>query len=679
MKKILLLLAFCCNSAFAADAEREFRVSQIIVNDEKSAMEIIRKLKSGADFAQLAREKSIDIQSADAGGDIGWFSLKDVDESTGEMLRKMKNGEFSREPVKTGSYWTMYKVKRIRNDGETFEQIRDPDELPGALRQAEANRKAIQTLRTNAALPPFASMPPVTSVTVSAPAGATDYNSAYQTSSGCVFFYEKTATMAATHADWKGPACKGKPLSGKGTLRITVLRDTDGSKKLVQHEMRGTFINGLLSGPGEKANYVYAMDKTPIHDTYLFFGYFENGFLSGQGRRIWIGASTDRPSAVQLTGSFVEGVPSGVLRQVRSQPYEGATGDVISLAFGKKGTPYVEQAQVQRRRAAEGSIYFDDEEWTMYVETWDYRAPVAAVFVRAPDYKKFPNEKDYLLVHCADWRFETAAWECKDGTVRQRPVNTGVFLQAEKAAFSLAMQSGAKGLRVASNPPVYLIDSEFDKDRTVRCNSDWSECSGQAQFHMVGPYTWRGETKYRNGEIKPVGSGALLAYNGEDFMNSRMEVVAECRRLSSPTECESGTYKFSNGGSFEGPFRLKNVTYGPRSDSRIAGYEKQGDIELELYGWGRTTFSNGKWADVRRKNNEIVEVGDCNDPGSDESVTCTLRGQTVMFNYPRRASSREERSPARQPERSWAPERAPERFVPTPVPQRQPYILPGMR
>lgn len=678
MKKIILLLALCCNFALAADADLEYRVAHIIVRDEKTALDLIRKLKDRADFAQLARQHSEDLSSADAGGDMGWFTLKQMKEPFRSVTSALKSREFSKTPVESDSFWYVLQVNRTRKSGETFEPEMDPGEWSKTMSQSEVNLKAIQSLRTNPTPPPFATMPPATSIVGPAPPGATDYKTPFQTSSRCIFFYEKSDTLVATHADWKGPECKGKVVNGKGVLRITgQITRKDGGKMLVQHEMRGMFINGLLFGAGEKTNYHYQIDKTPIMDSYRFSGWFEHGFLSGQGKRTWIGPASDRPNAVELRGNFIDGVPDGLMRQIRSEPYEGARGDVIPLVYSPKGV-YIEQAKWQRGRVVEGKAYFDSGEWTMYVETWNSGKPVAAVFTRTPDYKNAPNFGSIVMAACNDWRLEGAAWGCQDGTVRYMKTVSTPLLQAQ-TAFSLSMHSGSQLLNVISNPPVHfgLVDSNAKPG--MRCNADWSVCTGQAQFEMIGPYEWRGETTYRNGEIKPSGPGALLATRGEDFMNSRLEVIAECRRLSSPTECESGIYKSPNGGSFEGPFRLKNVTYGPRSDSPFPGYVRQGEIELELYGWGRTTFPNGRWANVRRKDGEIVEVGNCEDPASDESVNCTLRGQTVVFNYPRRAASREERRPASQPERSWTPERVPERFVPTPVPQRQPYVLPGMR
>jgi len=45
----------------------------ILVNTKEEAEAILAKLKKGADFAKLAKEKSLDVGSRDKGGDLGFF------------------------------------------------------------------------------------------------------------------------------------------------------------------------------------------------------------------------------------------------------------------------------------------------------------------------------------------------------------------------------------------------------------------------------------------------------------------------------------------------------------------------------------------------------------------------------------------------------------------------------
>lgn len=49
------------------------RARQIIVADEAAADQLLADLKAGADFAALARERSLDGNSSEQGGDLGWI------------------------------------------------------------------------------------------------------------------------------------------------------------------------------------------------------------------------------------------------------------------------------------------------------------------------------------------------------------------------------------------------------------------------------------------------------------------------------------------------------------------------------------------------------------------------------------------------------------------------------
>lgn len=53
----------------------ELNGRHILVADEKTANEVIAKIKGGASFADVAKEYSTDTGSADKGGELGWFSV----------------------------------------------------------------------------------------------------------------------------------------------------------------------------------------------------------------------------------------------------------------------------------------------------------------------------------------------------------------------------------------------------------------------------------------------------------------------------------------------------------------------------------------------------------------------------------------------------------------------------
>lgn len=78
----------------------QVRASHIIVDTEEEALEIIAQLKNGADFAELAKERSGDGAAA-IGGDLGYFTYDEMTESFSEVVFAMEVGTFTEVPVKT--------------------------------------------------------------------------------------------------------------------------------------------------------------------------------------------------------------------------------------------------------------------------------------------------------------------------------------------------------------------------------------------------------------------------------------------------------------------------------------------------------------------------------------------------------------------------------------------------
>lgn len=73
----------------------KYKASHILLKNEADAEVVLKDLKSGADFAKLAKEKSEDLGSKDRGGDIGYFSKGDLVPEFEEVVTKMKIGDIS--------------------------------------------------------------------------------------------------------------------------------------------------------------------------------------------------------------------------------------------------------------------------------------------------------------------------------------------------------------------------------------------------------------------------------------------------------------------------------------------------------------------------------------------------------------------------------------------------------
>ncbi len=95
--------------------EEEVHARHILVADEKTAQDIIKQLKAGADFATLAKKYSTDKASVDAGGgDLGWFKKGDMLPEFSNAAFAMKKGQISDTPVHTRYGWHVIQVLDTR-------------------------------------------------------------------------------------------------------------------------------------------------------------------------------------------------------------------------------------------------------------------------------------------------------------------------------------------------------------------------------------------------------------------------------------------------------------------------------------------------------------------------------------------------------------------------------------
>ena len=93
--------------------QTEYKASHILVDSEEEAAELIQKLDEGADFAELAKERSKD-SSASQGGDLGWFTTDIMVKPFGDAVASQEKGAHSKAPVQTQFGWHVIKVEDTR-------------------------------------------------------------------------------------------------------------------------------------------------------------------------------------------------------------------------------------------------------------------------------------------------------------------------------------------------------------------------------------------------------------------------------------------------------------------------------------------------------------------------------------------------------------------------------------
>lgn len=136
-----------------AEAAPEFNASHILVETEEEATALIAELEGGADFAELAREKSTG-PSGPNGGQLGWFGPGMMVPSFEEAVVDMEVGAIS-APVETQFGWHVIKLNETRQQ-----------ELPGLEQVRVELEEAVRSAAVEAALADLTAAADVTNADV---------------------------------------------------------------------------------------------------------------------------------------------------------------------------------------------------------------------------------------------------------------------------------------------------------------------------------------------------------------------------------------------------------------------------------------------------------------------------------------------------------------------------------
>lgn len=103
----------------------EYNAAHILVKTRDEAEAIEKQLKDGADFGQLAAEKSTDPGSGPNKGDLGWFQADQMVPPFAEAVKKLEKGQVS-DPVETQFGWHVIKLIDQREVAPPkFDEVRD--------------------------------------------------------------------------------------------------------------------------------------------------------------------------------------------------------------------------------------------------------------------------------------------------------------------------------------------------------------------------------------------------------------------------------------------------------------------------------------------------------------------------------------------------------------------------
>ncbi|HHZ02158.1 MAG TPA: hypothetical protein GX396_04380 [Tissierellia bacterium] len=103
----------------------QVRASHILLNTEEEALKALERINNGEDFAEVAKELSIDTVSGANGGDLDYFNYAKMVQPFSEAAFSMEVGEVS-QPVKSDFGYHIIKVTdKIVNEEKTVETEKD--------------------------------------------------------------------------------------------------------------------------------------------------------------------------------------------------------------------------------------------------------------------------------------------------------------------------------------------------------------------------------------------------------------------------------------------------------------------------------------------------------------------------------------------------------------------------
>ena len=109
----------------AMEPEEEVHARHILLETEDEAKAVIKQLQDGADFVELAKEKSTGPTGPN-GGDLGFFSKGQMVPPFAEAAFALEPGSITTEPVQTQYGWHVIKVEEKRQaEPPAFERVQD--------------------------------------------------------------------------------------------------------------------------------------------------------------------------------------------------------------------------------------------------------------------------------------------------------------------------------------------------------------------------------------------------------------------------------------------------------------------------------------------------------------------------------------------------------------------------
>lgn len=119
--------------------QEQVAASHIFLEDEATAKQVEEKLKAGEDFAELAKTYSIDTDTSEDGGDLGYISRGQMDEQFEAVAFALEKGAVSGVVQSAEGYHIIKVTGQVPAQEAVFEDVKD--ELYETLLESRINEE----------------------------------------------------------------------------------------------------------------------------------------------------------------------------------------------------------------------------------------------------------------------------------------------------------------------------------------------------------------------------------------------------------------------------------------------------------------------------------------------------------------------------------------------------------
>ncbi len=126
-------------------AGKEYNARHILLKSQDEAVDVIVSLDKGADFSELAMEKSTG-PSGKSGGKLGWFAPGQMVKPFSDAAAALETGSYTKEPVETQFGWHVIILDDVRDlTPPPFDDVKARLKLLIANQKLQAHINEIKT------------------------------------------------------------------------------------------------------------------------------------------------------------------------------------------------------------------------------------------------------------------------------------------------------------------------------------------------------------------------------------------------------------------------------------------------------------------------------------------------------------------------------------------------------